>query len=108
MLAAIVAASTLALVGLQWVGGRAGLAIGALLLALVANPLSGATTAPEFLASPWREIGQLMPPGAGAQLVRSVSFFDGASSAGSWWVLAAWAAAGLLLLALPRRSQPAH
>jgi hypothetical protein len=108
VLAAIVAASTIALVGLQWVAGRVGLAIGAVLLALVANPLSGATTAPEFLASPWREIGQLMPPGAGVQLVRSVSFFDGASSAGSWWVLAAWAAAGLLLLALPRRSQPAH
>jgi hypothetical protein len=103
VLAAIVAASTLALVGLQWVAGRAGLVVGALLLALVGNPLSGATTAPEFLASPWREIGQAMPPGAGAQLVRSVSFFDGAASAGPWWVLVAWAAAGLMLLALPRR-----
>ena len=103
VLAAIVAASTLALVGLQWVGGRAGLVLGALLLALVGNPLSGATTAPEFLASPWREIGQAMPPGAGAQLVRSVSFFDGAGSTAPWWVLIAWAAAGLVLLALPRR-----
>ena len=103
VLAAIVAASTLALVGLQWVAGRAGLVLGALLLALVGNPLSGATTAPEFLASPWREIGQAMPPGAGAQLVRSVTFFDGAGSTGAWWVLIAWAAAGLALLALPRR-----
>ena len=57
---------------------------------------------------PWREIGQAMPPGAGAQLVRSVSFFDGAQSAGPWWVLAAWAAAGLVLLALPRRTSPTH
>ena len=108
VLAAVIGASTLALVGLQWAAGRAGLVIGALLLALVANPLSGATTAPEFLASPWREIGQAMPPGAGAQLVRSVSFFDGAQSAGPWWVLAAWAAAGLVLLALPRRTSPTH
>ena len=108
VLAAIVAASTLALVGLEWVAGRAGLVLGALLLALVGNPLSGATTAPEFLASPWREIGQAMPPGAGAQLVRSVSFFDGAGSTGPWWVLIAWAAAGLLLLALPRRRSTAH
>jgi hypothetical protein len=108
VLAAIVAASTLALVGLQWVAGRAGLALGALLLALVGNPLSGATTAPEFLASPWQEIGQAMPPGAGAQLVRSVSFFDGAASAGPWLVLTAWAAAGLVLLALPRRRPTAH
>ena len=106
VLAAIVAASTLALVGLYWATGRVGLGLGALLLVLVANPLSGATTAPEFLASPWREIGQAMPPGAGAQLVRSVSFFDGAGSVGPWWVLIAWAAAGLVLLALPRRSTP--
>jgi hypothetical protein len=105
VLAAIVAASTLALLGLQWVAGRAGLVIGALLLALVGNPLSGATTAPEFLASPWREIGQAMPPGAGSQLVRSVTFFDGAASAGPWWVLIAWAAGGLVLLALPRRRE---
>ena len=103
VLAAIVGASTLALVGLQWAAGRVGLGLGALLLALVGNPLSGASTAPEFLASPWREIGQAMPPGAGGQLVRSVAFFDGAQSAGPWWVLAAWAAAGLVLLALPRR-----
>jgi hypothetical protein len=103
VLAAIMGASTVALVGLQWAAGRAGLAFGALLLALVGNPLSGASTAPEFLASPWREIGQAMPPGAGGQLVRSVAFFDGAQSAGPWWVLAAWAVAGLVLLALPRR-----
>jgi hypothetical protein len=100
VLAAIVAASTLALVGLQWVAGRAGLVLGALLLALVGNPLSGATTAPEFLASPWREIGQAMPPGAGAQLVRSVAFFDGAGAAGSLWVLPGWLALGLLLVSL--------
>jgi hypothetical protein len=108
VLAAIVGASTLALVGLQWAAGRVGLGLGALLLALVGNPLSGAATAPEFLASPWREIGQAMPPGAGGQLVRSIAFFDGAQSAGPWWVLASWAAAGLVLLALPRRSPAAH
>lgn len=108
VLAAIVGASTLALVGLQWVAGTAGLGLGALLLALVGNPLSGASTAPEFLASPWREIGQAMPPGAGAQLIRSVSFFDGAQSAGPWWVLIAWATAGLVLLALPRRQPAPH
>ena len=108
VLAAVVGASTLALVGLQWAAGSAGLALGALLLALVGNPLSGASTAPEFLASPWREIGQAMPPGAGGQLVRSVAFFDGAQSAGPWWVLAAWAAGGLVLLALPRRSRAGH
>ena len=65
VLAATVAAGALVLLGLQWVAGRAGLALGAATLLLVGNPLSGASTAPEFLASPWREIGQSFPPGAG-------------------------------------------
>jgi hypothetical protein len=106
-LAATVAAGTLALLGLQWVAGRPGLALGAVTLLLVGNPLSGASTAPEFLATPWREIGQAMPPGAGSQLLRSVSFFEGAGSLTPWVVLAGWAAVGLLLLALPvRRRAP--
>ena len=80
MIAATIAAGTLGLLGLQWVAGRPGVALGAVTLLLVGNPLSGASTAPEFLATPWREIGQAMPPGAGSQLLRSVSFFDGAGS----------------------------
>lgn len=107
VLAATIAAGALALLGLQWAAGRAGLALGAATLLLVGNPLSGAGTAPEFLASPWREIGQSFPPGAGSQLLRSVAFFDGSGSLAPWAVLAAWAAAGLLLLALPvRRALP--
>ena len=92
--------AALALLGLQHLLGRLGLALGAATLVLLANPLSGAATAPEFLASPWRELGQGMPPGAGSQLLRSVAFFDGAGATGAWWVLAAWAAAGLLRLRL--------
>jgi hypothetical protein len=105
VLGATIAAAALALLGLQHLLGRVGLALGAATLVLLANPLSGATTAPEFLASPWRELGQGMPPGAGSQLLRSVAFFDGAGAAGAWWVLAAWAVAGLLLLAVPRRAR---
>jgi hypothetical protein len=101
VLGATIGAGTLALLGLQWVAGRVGLALGAVTLLLVGNPLSGASTAPEFLATPWREIGQAMPPGAGSQLLRSVSFFDGAGSLTPWVVLAGWAAVGLLLLILP-------
>jgi hypothetical protein len=108
VMAATLAAGTLALVGLHRVFGRAGLAVGAVTLVLVANPLSGAMSAPELLGSPWREIGQGMTPGAGAQLLRSVAFFDGAGTTAAWWVLAAWAVTGLVLLALPaRRRDPA-
>ena len=104
VVAVTIAVAALVLLGLQRLLGRLGLAVGAVALVLLANPLSGVTTAPEFLASPWRELGQGMPPGAGSQLLRSVAFFDGAGAAGAWSVLAAWAATGLLLLAVPRRS----
>lgn len=104
VLAATVGASALALVGLVNALGVAGLGLGAATLVLLGNPLSGATSAPEFLASPWREIGQAMPPGAGSQLLRSVTFFDGAASTMPWLVLAAWAFAGAVLLAIPRRA----
>lgn len=103
VLALAVAAGTMVLVGMQWVGGRTGLAVGALALLLVGNPLSGAATAPEFLASPWREIGQAMPPGAAVQALRSVSFFDGAAAVMPLAVLGAWTVVGLVLLGLPRR-----
>lgn len=103
VIAATIGAGTVALLGLQWVAGRVGLALGSLVLVLLGNPLSGAMSAPEFLASPWREIGQGMPPGAGSQLLRSVAFFDGAGATTGWWVLGAWAVGGLVLMALPVR-----
>jgi hypothetical protein len=100
---ATIGAAGLALLGLSRVAGAPGLGLGAATLLLLGNPLAAVTTAPEFLASPWREIGMGMPPGAGTQLLRSVTFFDGAALAGPLWVLGAWAVAGLLLLALPAR-----
>lgn len=103
VVAATLGAGTVALLGLQSALGRWGLALGAVSLVLVANPLSGAMSAPELIAAPWRQVGQLMPPGAGTQLLRTVAFFDGAGSMAPWWVLGAWALAGLALLALPAR-----
>ncbi|MEW2352755.1 hypothetical protein [Spirillospora sp. NPDC029432] len=84
--------------GLAAVLGRAGIGLGALTLLLLGNPLSGATSAPELLPQPWGDLGQLLPPGAAATLLRSVAFFDGAGAGGALTVLLAWAAAGLLLL----------
>lgn len=101
--AATVAAGVFALLGLNRVLGTAGLGLGAATLVFLGNPLSGASSAPEFLASPWREIGQAMPPGAGSQVLRSVSFFDGAGAMPGWLVIGAWVLAGLALLALPAR-----
>lgn len=84
--------------GLATVIGRAGIGLAALLMLLVGNPFSGATSAPELLPQPWGLLGQLLPPGAGASLIRSVAFFGGAGAQGPLLVLLAWAASALVLL----------
>jgi hypothetical protein len=89
-------AATLA--GLYAAVGRAGLAVGALTMIFVGNPFSGVGSAPELLPEPAGAIGQLLPPGAGGNLLRSTGFFDGAGGAGHLTVLAVWAAAGLAFL----------
>ena len=89
-----------AMAGLYALFGAGGLAGGALLMVLVGNPFSAAATAPELLPEPVGGLGQLLPPGAGANLLRSTGFFDGAGGAEHVAVLAAWALAGFAALAL--------
>jgi hypothetical protein len=88
--------------------GRAGAALGALLMVLVGNPFSGVSSAPELLPEPGGAIGQLLPPGAGGSLLRSTAFFDGAGASGPLTVLLAWVAVGLVLAgaAALRRRRP--
>ena len=95
-----------ALAGLYAVTGKTGLLIGALLMIFVGNPFSAVGSAPELLPQPVGAIGQLMPPGAGGNLLRSTGFFDGAGASTHLMVLAAWSLAGLaLLVAAALRSQ---
>ncbi|MEU4428075.1 hypothetical protein AB0F81_46260 [Actinoplanes sp. NPDC024001] len=106
-LALLALAVSATLAGLGTALGQAGLGVGALLVFLVGNPLSAVASAPELLPQPWGAIGQLLPPGAGATLLRSAAYFDGAGGAAAAWTLTAWAAVGLLLLAAPMRRRPA-
>jgi len=98
VLSLTVLAIAAALAGLHAVAGRVGLAIGAVTMIFVGNPFSGVGSAPELLPEPAGAIGQLLPPGAGGNLLRSTGFFDGAGGAGHLTVLLVWAAAGLALL----------
>lgn len=85
--------------GLKSLLGEAGVALGALTMILVGNPFSGVATAPELLPRPAGGIGQLLPPGAGGNLLRSTAFFDGADAGGHIAVLVAWVLVGLVALA---------
>ena len=87
--------------GLGAAFGKTGAAAGALLMILIGNPFAAAGSAPELLPEPVGGIGQLLPPGAGANLLRSTGFFDGAGSGEHLLVLALWALAGLACLAVP-------
>jgi hypothetical protein len=79
--------------------GHAGLSLSALLMILVGNPWSGISAAPELLPTPVGTIGQLLPPGAGGNLLRSTSFFEGAGGGGHLTVLLAWIALGGSMIA---------
>ena len=101
--------SNLLLLGLNAVGGRNAVGIGVALLVLLSMPLSGLGTAPEWLPQPWGDIGQLLPAGAGATLLRNAAFFGGHAAGMPLAVLGAWALAGLLMLGLSESlTQPDH
>ncbi|MFE6305276.1 hypothetical protein [Nocardiopsis sp. NPDC057823] len=85
------------IVGFVSLLGRAGIAVGPVVMMLFANPISGATLPAQFLPGAWGAVGQWFPPGASATLVRGLSYFPDADLAFPWLVLAAWAACGLLL-----------
>lgn len=77
--------------------GRAGIAVGPVVMLLFANPISSSTMPKEFLPGAWGQIGQWFPPGAAANLLRDVSYFPRADATFSWLVLGAWTVGGLLL-----------
>lgn len=93
-------AAGLTMLGLGSMFGRAGLVVGALLALLLGNPLSGLTSAPEMLPSGWGTVGQWLPQGATATLLRSTAFFDGAGATTAIAVLCCWVVAGTALVVL--------
>ncbi|HEX2400476.1 MAG TPA: ABC transporter permease, partial [Mycobacterium sp.] len=93
-------AAGLSMLGLGSLFGRGGLAVGALLALLLGNPLSGLTSAPEMLPSGWGTVGQWLPQGATATLLRSTAFFDGAGAATAIAALTCWAVTGAALVVI--------
>ncbi|MGE2715476.1 ABC transporter permease [Mycolicibacterium litorale] len=98
----------LPVLGLGSLFGKAGLAAGAALALLVGNPLSGLNSAPEMLPRGWGEVGQWLPQGATATLLRSAAFFGGAGATTAIVVAVCWAVAGALLVAVAALRQKAR
>lgn len=88
------------IVGVVSIVGRPGIAIGPVLFLLIANPIASAAQPWQMLPEPWGAIGQWMPPGAAAALLRDESYFPQADTTQLWVALASWALLGLLLATL--------
>lgn len=97
--------------------GPAGLGLGAVLLVFLGNPFSGVTSAPELLPKAVSDIGQLLPPGAAASLLRDTAYFDGHGPAAHLAVLIGWSLFGIVAIFVghhtfvghaARKSRPAH
>ncbi|MCV7343351.1 Ig-like domain-containing protein [Mycolicibacterium rhodesiae] len=102
------AGAGLAVLGLGTLFGRIGLGLGSALALLLGNPLSGLASAPELLPRGWGELGQYLPQGATATLLRSTAFFNGAGGGAAVVVLIAWAAAGAVLIGIAFLRSGAH
>jgi len=87
-----VSAATAGLIALI---GAAGLGISAALMIFVGNAFSGVTSAPQLLPTAADRIGQWLPPGAGASLLRSIAYFHGHGAASHLGVLIGWSVLGL-------------
>ncbi|MBF4997055.1 hypothetical protein IRT45_07800 [Nocardia sp. BSTN01] len=105
VVALAIGATALTLLGLRAVLGLAGIGLGAATFVALGIPLSGAMSAPELLPTGWGTLGTLLPPGAAATALRSTAYFGGSGSAAALAVLSCWAAGGLLLAILPRRTR---
>lgn len=79
--------------------GPAGSLVGGLYFTL-GLIISGSSIAPEMLPTLGRQIGQALPPGAGATVVRDALYFPGASTGSAFVVLGVYAGVGLLVVLL--------
>lgn len=100
-----VLAAGLTMLGLGSLFGRVGLALGAVAALLIGNPLSGLNSAPEMLPTGWGQLGQWLPQGANATLLRSTAFFDGAGATMPIAVLTCWVLAGAALIVVAAMRQ---
>lgn len=97
------AALVMTLLGLEALLGMAGFGLGAAVVMLLGNPLSGLASGAHWLPDGWATLGQLLPPGASGSLLRANAFFDGTGGGVPVLVLACWAVFGLTLMLVADR-----
>jgi hypothetical protein len=92
-------AITASVAGMVALVGPAGTLLGAVYFTL-GIIISGSTIAPEMLPTGGRLVGQLLPPGAAATVVRDSLYFPHATTTGAFVVLGGFAGVGLVVVLL--------
>ena len=88
--------------------GTPGILLSFLLFLMLANPGSGAASAPQMLPDPWSWAGQLAPPGALATGLRNTAYF-GAAGISKWLtVLLVFGLLGVVGIIVASRSRTEH
>ncbi|MEU1086046.1 hypothetical protein ABZ401_04295 [Streptomyces sp. NPDC005892] len=100
------AALVMTLLGLEALLGMAGFGLGAAVVMLLGNPLSGIASGAHWLPDGWATLGQLLPPGASGSLLRANAFFHSTGIGVPVLVLACWAVFGLALMLVADRRGP--
>ena len=90
--------------GLVALVGAAGLALSAAVMIFIGNAFSGDTSAPQLLPTAVDRIGQLVPPGAANNLLRSMAYFHGNGASGHLSVLITWSVLGIAAIIVGHRS----
>jgi hypothetical protein len=92
--------------GLIAILGPIGLGLSAVLMVFIGNPFGGVGSAPQLLPAGVDHLGQWLPPGAGANLLRSTAYFDGHGAAGHLLVLIGWIAFGFGAVVVGHHTSP--
>jgi hypothetical protein len=100
----MVATGTLLILGvgavtmaLQIAFGVIGIGAAVLLVVVLGNPSAGGAFPRSMLPTFWRAIGAFLPPGAGTDAVRSISYFGGAQTGYPLLIMGGYALLGVLL-----------
>lgn len=100
------AALSFTFLGLESLLGWAGLGVGAAVVMLLGNPLSGIASGPHWLPDGWATLGQVLPPGATGSLLRSTAYFSADGGAVPALTLACWVLFGLACALIADRRRP--
>jgi hypothetical protein len=94
--ALLVFASGAVTMALQALFGLVGVGVTVLLFVVLGNPSAGGAYPAPLLPEFWRTIGPWLPPGAGTEAIRGITYFDGAGLRSAALLLGAYAVGGAL------------